>query len=84
MLDIEKGSLEKCSMPYYRDLKCGEKVIKSRKNISKKKKGKSDFDNLIIGIKFPKKRINIEIFTITFILFASFIAISFLVCNTYF
>ena len=82
LMNIKKGSLEKCSLPIYKVIKIEEKK-NTAIGAKKKKKKKSKFGSLYIQV-FPNKRINAEITILSICILAIFIYFSYLTSNTYF
>jgi hypothetical protein len=82
LMNIKKGSLEKCNIPIYKMIKIEEKK-NTAIGAKKKKKKKSKFGSLYIQV-FPNKRINVEITILSICILGIFIYLSYLTSNTYF
>ena len=83
LMNIQKGCLEKCTIPNFRGFK-----IQEKKNIlsnTKKRKKKKVKESISYYSKvFPTKRLNFEIGMFTLFIFGILIFLSYLVSNTYY
>ena len=82
LMNIKKGSLEKCTIPICNVIKIEEKKITAT-NIKKRKKKKTKFASLYMQV-FPNKRINAEITILSIFILGIFIYFSYLTSNTFF
>ena len=82
LMNIQKGSLEKCTLPHLRGYKVTEKKIMSNNKKKKKKKIKDSvsYYNHI----FPLKRLNCELSIFSIFVFGILIFLSYLISNTYY
>ena len=82
LMNIKKGSLEKCNLPISKVIKIEEKKVTAT-GAKRKKKKKSKFASLYMQV-FPNKRINAEITILSIFILGIFIYFSYLTSNTYF
>jgi hypothetical protein len=82
LMNIQKGALEKCTLPHLRGYKVTEKKIMSNNKKKKKKKIKDSvsYYNQI----FPLKRLNCELSIFSIFIFGILIFLSYLISNTYY
>ena len=81
LLNIQKGALERCTIPNFRGFKIVEKknMLKNKKRKKKRLKYGSFYGQI-----FPIKRLNFEIGIFSIFVFAIFMFLSYLISNTYY
>lgn len=82
LMNIKKGCLEKCIIPFFKVIKMEEKKITAI-GAKKKKKKKTKFSSLYMQV-FPNKRLNAEIIILSICILGILIYFSYLISNTFF
>ena len=83
LLNIEKGVLEKSTIPEFRKLKIDEKKIRTM-NKRRKKKKLQDYSFFIYKSVFSVKRLNIELIIFIIFIIADLLFLSHLLSDTYY
>lgn len=81
LINIQKGALERSTIPNFR----GFKIVKKKNMLRNKKRKKKKLKyGSFYGQFFPVKRLNFEIGIFSFFVFGIFIFLSYLISNTYY